>query len=33
MRFIPCLLAGALLSPLAQGAESQNWLLRLQEAA
>ena len=32
MRFIPCLLAGALISPLALGADSQNWLLRLQEA-
>lgn len=32
MRFIPCLLISALFSPLALGAESQNWLLRLQEA-
>jgi sigma-E factor negative regulatory protein RseB len=32
MRFIPCLLAGALISPLALGADSQSWLLRLQEA-
>lgn len=32
MRFIPCLLAGVLSSPLAFGADSQNWLLRLQEA-
>ena len=32
MRFIPCMLAGALFSPLVLGADSQNWLLRLQEA-
>lgn len=32
MGFIRVMLAGVLLSPLAHGADSQNWLLRLQEA-
>lgn len=32
MGFFRVMLAGVLLSPLAHGADSQNWLLRLQEA-